>query len=85
MATAKRLASYREERCAFQTCVRQAAAIYGQKLSSGDFSADGKFTEAALCFNVLNGSWVPSKPRWPRSKPLSTSWSGSTAPPASSS
>ena len=36
MATAKRLASYREERCAFQTCVRQAAAIYGQKLSSGD-------------------------------------------------
>ena len=55
MATAKRLASYREERRAFQTCVRQAAAIYGQKLSSGDFSADGKFTEAALCFNVLNG------------------------------
>ena len=54
-ATAKRLASYREEQRSFQTCVRQAAAIYGQKLSSGDFSADGNFTEAALRFNVLNG------------------------------
>ena len=55
MATAKRLASHQEERRAFQECVRQAAAIYGQKLSSGDFSADGNFTEAALRFNVLNG------------------------------
>ena len=55
MATAERLASYREERCAFQTCVGQAAATYGQKLSNGDFSANGKLTEAALCFNVLNG------------------------------
>ncbi|EOD19102.1 hypothetical protein EMIHUDRAFT_99495 [Emiliania huxleyi CCMP1516] len=55
MATAELLASYREERCAFQTCVGQAAATYGQQLSNGDFSANGKLTEAALCFNVLNG------------------------------
>ena len=55
MATAELLASYRGERCAFQTCVGQTAATYGKKLSNRDCSANGELTEAALCFNVLNG------------------------------
>ena len=89
VAAAERLKSFREEQRSFHTVwkesqcdAKQAAAIYSQRLANEDFSTDGKFTEAVLNFNVLNGELNAFDAEAAEEQ---ASWSSSTAPPASNS